>query len=192
MQIDPHLLFDLAHHDTRTFVHVTNVAAYAVLLAQALGIDDPQELQQIAVGALLHDVGKRNLPQELLNKKGRLTERERDQIRLHPLRGYEEMCERDDLSFGQLMMIYQHHEWVDGSGYPVAIPADEIHPWAKMLAVVDVFDALTVQRPYRDPLPANEALNILADGVNKQFDGEAVNCWITLFHLPFQKLSGIL
>ena len=119
VQMAPHLLFELAKHDTSTFVHVTNVAAYAVLLAQALGIRSSKELQQIAVGAMLHDIGKRNLPPELLNKPGRLTDREHDQMLLHPLRGFEELCKRKDLSHGQLMMVYQHHEWVDGSGYPV-------------------------------------------------------------------------
>ena len=181
-QTTPQLLFKLAQHDTTTFVHTTNVSAYAVMLARALGIGNEKHQEEIAVGAMLHDIGKRCVPKELLTKPGSLTPEERDQIYLHPLRGYEELCDREDLSFGQLMMVYQHHEWVNGDGYPASVLADDIHPWAKLLAVVDVFDALTARRPYRDGIPVDDALCILIDGASKQFDVEAVDCWIKLFH----------
>ena len=84
---------------------------------------------------------------------------------------------RKNLSHGQLMMVYQHHEHLSGKGYPVGITEEEIHSWAKMLAVVDVFDALTGDRPYRSPASCDEALAILNDNAGTQFDEDMVACW---------------
>ncbi|MEQ8835780.1 MAG: HD domain-containing phosphohydrolase, partial [Lacipirellulaceae bacterium] len=161
-QVLPADLFDIVRHDHHTFVHVTNVAGYVTLLAKELGISDPNELEQLAIGGLLHDLGKRHIPRSILNKTEPLTPDEWDTIQEHPQRGYEELCQREDLVDGQLMMTYQHHEHLNGQGYPVGIMGDEIHPWAKMLAVVDVFDALTGNRPYRNPMSCNETLDFLS------------------------------
>jgi len=99
-------------------------------------------------------------------------------IESHTQRGYEELCDRADLEFGQLMMVYQHHEHIDGRGYPVRIMGDEIHPWAKLLAVVDVFDALTGKRSYRRPMSSQAALDHLQARAGRQFDPKVVDCWI--------------
>jgi HD-GYP domain-containing protein (c-di-GMP phosphodiesterase class II) len=176
-------LFSLASHDTTTFVHSTNVAAYAVILADELGYYSEKEIRQIAIGAMLHDIGKRWIPNSILASTKRLTREERDIIETHPLKGFEELCVRADVGFGQLMMTYQHHEWMDGRGYPVAIKGDEIHPWAKLLSVVDVFDALTATRPYRVSMSLEEALLIIAEGAGTQFDTKVVLCWMSLFNL---------
>ena len=173
-------LFNIVRHDFQTFVHVTNVAAYSVLLARELGICDENDLEKIAVGGLLHDLGKRHIPQTILQKREALTKRDWELIREHPQRGYEEMCTREDLHHGQLMMSYQHHEHVDGSGYPVGITGEEIHDWAKLLAVVDVFDALTGERPYRRPATKEEANDFLLSRSGSQFDEDAVKCWVHL------------
>ena len=175
----PSDLFDIVRHDFHTFVHVTNVAGYAVLLARELGIRSRKELEQIAIGGLLHDIGKRHIPTSILNKTETLDNGDWEVIRQHPQRGYEELCRRDDLSHGQLMMTYQHHEHVDGNGYPVGITGEEIHDWAKLLAVVDVFDALTGQRPYRFPASKEKALAILEDNSGTQFEKECVRCWVS-------------
>lgn len=178
--VTPDALFSLAKHDTTTFVHVTNVTAYAAMLAQQMGLPEDVQ-QQIAVGAMLHDVGKRSLPAEILNKPGALTASERQVVQEHPRLGYVELCDRSDLSHGQLMMVYQHHEWVNGGGYPVAIVEEEIHPWAKLVAVVDVFDALTARRPYRTGASSQEALSIIEEGSGTQFDPRVVECWKSMF-----------
>jgi len=173
----PSDLFDIVRHDHHTFVHVTNVAGYVTLLAKSLGISDVQELETIAVGGLLHDLGKRMIPTAVLNKTEKLTDSEWELIRRHPQTGYEELFKRCDVEQGQLMMAYQHHEHLDGNGYPVGNVADEIHPWAKILAVVDVFDALTGQRPYRRPASCKETLEFLNNKAGTQFDKEIVRCW---------------
>ena len=170
-------LFGVVRHDYYTFTHLTNVASYSVLLAEQLGISDEKELEAIAVGGLLHDVGKRLIPKHILNKPSRLTEEEFAIIKTHPQVGYEELHDREDLSRPQLMMVYQHHEKIDGSGYPVGIIGEEMHPWAKICAVVDVFDAMTAKRPYRDAMDVGTVLDRMLEGAGTHFDKEMVRCW---------------
>jgi HD-GYP domain-containing protein (c-di-GMP phosphodiesterase class II) len=179
----PRELFRLARHDFNTFTHVTNVAGYCVVLAERLGIGKVDELTQIATAAMLHDVGKRFIPASILNKPARLNPAERAVIETHPQRGYEDLCRRGGMTFGQLMMIYQHHERVDGKGYPVGVTGEEIHPWAKMLAVVDVFDAMTGTRPYRRAATTGDALGYIRQNSAKHFDAEVVQCWISAMNV---------
>lgn len=173
-------LFKIVRHDYQTFVHVTNVAGYATLLANGLGISDPHELELIATGGLLHDIGKRHIPQSILSKTEPLQSSDWAIIRQHPQKGYEDLLHRQEIDHGQLMMTYQHHEHIDGNGYPVGVASDEIHPWAKLLAVVDVFDALTGERPYRSPATALQAVEFIESRSGTQFDKEIVRCWASL------------
>ncbi|PHS17430.1 MAG: metal-dependent phosphohydrolase [Blastopirellula sp.] len=173
----PSALFGVMRHDFYTFTHITNVSSYGLLLAQHLGISDPKTLDEIAVGGLLHDVGKRLIPPAILNKPGRLTAEEFALIKEHPQRGYEDVCERDDLLFEQKMMVYQHHERIDGGGYPVGLVGDEIHPWGRLCAVVDVFDAISSERPYRKAMEVDKVLEIMDKDAGKHLDKEMVKCW---------------
>src|SRR3954471_3355229 len=175
----PREIFRLARHDANAFTHITNVASYSVILARKFGISDDKQLRQIATGAMLHDLGKRFIPPRLLNKQERLTEEGRQIVESHPARGYLELCEKGDVEFGQLMMVYQHHERPDGIGYPVGVFKDEIHLWARLLSVVNVFDKLTAKRPDRQPHSAEDALNCLRKQSGTQFDPEFVECWIS-------------
>jgi HD-GYP domain-containing protein (c-di-GMP phosphodiesterase class II) len=174
----PRELFRLARHDFNTFTHVTNVASYCVMLAKRLGIND-DELRKVATAAILHDLGKRFIPSRILTKTTRLTPEEREIVESHPTRGYVELCEKGDLDFGQLMMVYQHHEHMDGTGYPVKVLGDEIHPWARMLAVVDVFDTMTAKRPEGRPATTEQVFDFLRQQAGTQFDREVVECWIS-------------
>lgn len=167
------------HHDYGTFTHSANVAAYAVLLGRALGYPEA-ELEQLAVGGLLHDLGKLDINDRILNKPGKLAEDEMAEIRKHPTRGLERVAERSDLSAGQLMMIYQHHERCNGSGYPVGCRHEEIHPWGRLCAIVDVYEALTSVRPYRQALSHQTAQVILQRGSGTEFDKEMLSCWLQL------------
>lgn len=175
----PQDLYTIARHDASTFAHVTNVAGYATLLAVGLGISDSATLEEIAVGGMLHDIGKRFVPPKVLSKPGKLTAEEWVTIQGHPSAGFKDLRLRSEVTRPQLMMVYQHHERVDGTGYPVQILGDEIHPWAKLLAVVDVFDALTGSRPYRKPMTRDEAVSLLQNNAGSHFDEEMVRCWAT-------------
>jgi HD-GYP domain-containing protein (c-di-GMP phosphodiesterase class II) len=175
--IIPSRLVQMLRHDFYTFTHIMNVATYATLMAGILGVS-AEEQHQITVGGLLHDIGKRFIPATILCKKSKLDDKEWEVIRSHPQRGYEDLCERDDLNSAQLLMVYSHHERIDGKGYPVGLVGDEIHPWARLLTVVDVFDALTGARPYRGSWKVKDALSYLERNSGTQFDGEMVKCWL--------------
>ena len=173
-------LLGVLHHDYHTFTHSANVSFLAAMLARAYGIDDPADTREIVVGGLLHDLGKLDIPAQILTKPSKLSDREFDVIRSHPTVGFEKLCERDDLSYGQLMMVYQHHEKVAGGGYPVGCPKSEIHDWARICTVVDVYEALKANRPYRRPLSTAEIVDILNRDCGKVFDREMLKCWLTV------------
>ncbi len=164
------------HHDYATFTHSANVSFYASMLAAELGLSE-EEVQQIASGGLLHDLGKLEIDDRILCKPGRLDENEFRIIRRHPTVGFRRLVHRNDLSQGQLMMVYQHHERIDGGGYPTGSDGNDIHLWAKICAVVDVFEALTSHRPYRTPMPRKRALDILNRDSGTAFDSEILACW---------------
>lgn len=170
-------LMRVLSHDSYTFTHSANVSYYSVLLARALGITAAADLKQIAVGALVHDLGKLQIPHALLSKHAKLTREEFEIVKRHPIDGFRALARRDSLSFGQLMMVYQHHERLDGTGYPVGSVDDEIHLWARICAVADVFEALTSTRSYRRCLPVDEALTIMRRTSGTRFDGEVYECW---------------
>lgn len=172
-------LCDVLHHDYATFTHCTNVSLYCVLLARELGFSG-RDLEEIAVGGLLHDLGKLKIDERILTKPGRLDEFEFREIQKHPTTGFRELVGRGDMSYGQLMMAYQHHERLNGSGYPVACTGSEIHVWAKLCAVVDVFEALTSERPYRSPMSYATALAVLEKGEGSEFEPEMVASWRSL------------
>ncbi|MDX1927920.1 MAG: HD domain-containing protein [Pirellulaceae bacterium] len=170
-------LSDVMYHDYATFTHSSNVASYMAVIAKALGYSG-NELQQIVVAALLHDIGKLEIPDSILAKPGRLDEFEFRHVQLHPGLGFRRLInEQRQLTYDQLMLVYQHHEKLNGKGYPVGLPAEEIHPWAKMCSVVDIFEALTSQRPYRKPMTHATALAMLDSLAGTELDAEMVKCW---------------
>jgi HD-GYP domain-containing protein (c-di-GMP phosphodiesterase class II) len=175
-------LLSVMTHDYSTFTHVTNVCTCCILLAEAYGIHDPAQLTEIAQGALLHDIGKRNIPARLLNKTTPLSSQELELIRRHPVDGFEELCLRPGLGWGQLMMIYQHHERYDGRGYPVGLVGNEIHEWGRLCAVADVYDALTRDRAYRKGADTKEVLEYMDRESGRSFDEEFCQCWIAILN----------
>jgi len=170
-------LKSVLHFDHGTFTHSANVGVYSVLLAKSLGHYDRETLVRIGRGALLHDIGKLGVPQDLIQKKGPLTPAEREMMRRHAGLGLINLKHIDDIDFGQLMMVYQHHERLDGTGYPVQLQGDEIHEWARICAVADVFEALTSHRPYRRPLTTDDALELMCQSSGEGLDPEMLRCW---------------
>lgn len=169
---------EVATHTSR----MTRVTGYTVLLAEAMGVDDCDEICQLAQAAMLHQIGRWALPPLERTPEGALTADARQQQRRIPQLGYELLCDRDDVTFDQLMAIYQHREHPDGSGYPVAIVAEEIHPWAAILAIVSTFDAKATSggASQRHAL-LTSALAYLADHAYSYFDPKAVLWWISSF-----------
>lgn len=173
------------HHDFAPFTHAANVCYYAVLLARDLDISSADQAQ-IAVGALLHDLGNVEIDDRILTRDGRLAEADSRPIREHPLLGFRKLCSHSELTASQLFMVYQHHEHLDGGGYPVSVLGGEIHLWARICTIADAFEALTSQRPHRRPLSQEAALKVMAQESGIFFDRELLGCWTRLVqHRPW-------
>jgi putative nucleotidyltransferase with HDIG domain len=154
-----HSLLKVMSFDYYTYSHCVNVCTFSLALAQYMGIDDTAELNFLGTGALLHDVGKTCISESILNKRGPLTDDEMDLMKNHPQWGGEIIRETNLIPEVSYHPILQHHERNDGSGYPDGIGAEDIHPYSQIVAIADVFDAMTTQRAYRSAVSSFQALN---------------------------------
>jgi HD-GYP domain-containing protein (c-di-GMP phosphodiesterase class II) len=145
------------------------VALLAVAIAERLGLSGSR-LRQLALGGLLHDVGKLSVPNEILNKPSRLSDEEFAEIRRHPGAGRELLNELGGFSPLVLDLVERHHERLDGGGYPNRLGADDLDIAVRILTVADVYDALTADRVYREAWPAERALALLEDEAGHAFD----------------------
>lgn len=158
--------------------HSRRVALAALRLGSALKIS-PEQLRALAQGAILHDIGKLDVSGDLLNIPGELTSEQRVEIEKHTENGYE-MCKQLGFMDEELNIIHYHHERIDGSGYPEGRKGDEIPTLARVLAVVDVYDALTSDRAYRSAWTQEEAIKHLLENRGTMFDTSCVNTWVKL------------
>lgn len=172
-------LTDIRLHDTYTFAHSVNVAILSAMLG-LLCHYTKKELLLLTLGALLHDLGKINVPPAILNKTTGLTAEEFEQVKQHPLQGGKRIMrmERSLPSPAILAAIAsEHHEHMDGTGYPRGLSAEKIHRYARIVAIADVYDALTSERPYKKAYTPNIAHNIMVNVSKGQFDPDL----LTLF-----------
>lgn len=151
-------LMRITSFDYYTYTHSVNVCTFAIALANQLGITDPKELKLLGQGALLHDVGKSKISERILKKKAPLNRAEIDIIKKHPGWGREILKETDIIPDVSYYPVMQHHERMDGSGYPRGIGGAEIHDFGKIVAICDVFDALTSNRVYQPAMGSYPAL----------------------------------
>jgi len=164
--------------DAYTAGHNYRVAMYALRLAEHMGVQ-PRMLRALAQGGIVHDVGKLFIPDEILNKPGRLTPEERAVIELHPVHGYN-LCKQLGFMTEELEIIRSHHERWDGNGYPDRLKGEEIPLLARIAAVADVYDALTSSRSYRPAMSHEHAMRIIEQESGKQFDPRCVDAWMSL------------
>ncbi len=170
-------LVSLLYHDYQTVTHSLNVSILLTTLARRMQLASGDELTSLAAAGVLHDVGKLSVSEQILHKPDRLARREERVSQKHPELGFRRLATRIDLSFGQLMVVYQHHERIDGSGYPVRSVGREIHPWAQACAVVNVFESLVSHRPYRQRYPLLEAISLMDHHLARGLDQEMYQCW---------------
>jgi len=164
--------------DPYTEGHVDRVASYAVVLGKEMGLT-PSELRLLREGAVLHDVGKIGVRESVLLKPGPFNEDELNQVKAHPILG-EKICRPLQQDRLILQVIRHHHERYDGSGYPDGLRGENIPLAARIMAVVDAYDALTSDRPYRARLSRDEALQILKDEAGKQFDPRIARAFVSM------------
>jgi len=172
------LVRTIEERDSYTAGHSRRVRAYSLLLGQALRLDDRQA-RQLSLAAKLHDIGKVGVPEAVLNKPGSLTLAEHLLIREHPIIA-ERILGSIVRSQAVLAAIRGHHERVDGTGYPDGLKGTQIPLLARVIAVVDSFDALTSARAYRAPLSATQALDALQAAAGTHFQPEFVRAFVAL------------
>jgi len=163
-------LTGIAVYDDCTLSHSLNCSIYSALLARSCGFTIPQ-IKIITCGALLHDMGKIEIDKQILNKPGRLTDDEFTIMKEHPTLGFNLLTKkRLELSSLVAHMAWQHHEKIDGSGYPRGLQGEQILSYARLLAITDVYDAITAHRPYRRAMTPETAYNIILSGIGTSFD----------------------
>lgn len=170
----------IGKRDSYTGHHSENTRNIALKLGQAMGLDATQ-LDDLSTTALLHDIGKIGIPESILLKKGSLTVQERKCIEEHPRLGYEVLCKITRFQHIADYILY-HHEWFDGTGYPLGLSGNNIPLLSRILSVADVFEALSAERIYRQALPKAEALHIICQGSGSQFDHDVVDCLLQAAH----------
>jgi len=167
--VSSHALLSLFSKDYVTFSHCVQVALLGMSLCRFMRWK-PVEVADFGLGALFHDVGKNVIPDEILNKPGKLDVDEFEMIKKHPLLGYQQIKNTQRMSKEQLTVVLHHHEARDGSGYPYRLKGDSIHKYARVARIADVFDALTTKRPYKNALPTAKALQIMHEEMKETFD----------------------
>ncbi len=170
-------LRDIRGHDGYLFAHSVNCCVISTMIAVKMNYDI-KALRQLAVGALLHDIGLVGVPGMILKKPGLLTDQEYDTVKQHPRYGYEIF--RTSTLFSELAgdIIHQHHERSQGQGYPAGLRDSNISGPARIVAVADVYDALTTDKSYRDGYAVHEAIEMLTSWGGEMFDLEVLNAFL--------------
>ena len=170
-------LVDIRSHDNYTFAHSVNVCVLSLLIGSTLGLSR-NDLEILAIGAMLHDVGKVFIDINILNKPMSLEPQEYEQVKCHTKDGYELLKKKIDISFLPAHIAFQHHEREDGSGYPRGLNGRSIHRFAKVVAVADAFDAMTSTRVYQNGISTGQAIEKLSTEAVSKYDPKIVKNFI--------------
>lgn len=164
-------LLSMTSHDYYTYTHSLNLSVFGLLFGKhlSLGTDN---LNTFGTGMLLHDVGKIEVPLEILNKPGKLTKEEFEVMKRHPGAGYRLLKKKENIEEKSLKVVIQHHENFDGTGYPYGIGGDEIDLYGRLSRIIDVYDAITTRRCYADSMTPFAALKEMRESMINCFDME--------------------
>lgn len=170
-------LSEIRSYDGYTFAHSVNVCILAVIIGIKYKLNE-FELRELALGAILHDIGKVNIPSHILNKQGKLTQHELTLIRNHSLFGWQMLRRNTDIPLLSAHIAFQHHEQPNGRGYPRHLVDEQIYIYAKIVSVADAYDAMTSIRVYRAAMLPYEALRLIKQLRGIQFNSEIAECLI--------------
>lgn len=170
-------MLDLKTFDDYTYNHSVNVAVISIILGVSMGFSKTK-LYELGLGALLHDIGKVFVPLEILEKKGKLSQEEFNQIKEHSLKGSNYLKEKWVIPMESNLAVLNHHERYNGTGYPYQLRGEKISELGRILAVADVFDALTSNRAYRSSFLPSEAMEYVMGGSGTYFDPKIVNVFV--------------
>ncbi|MFD3156011.1 HD-GYP domain-containing protein [Haloimpatiens sp. FM7330] len=167
-------LYDIKTYDNYTYLHCLETGIMSTFLGITAGLDKHQ-LKDLAIGAILHDVGKMNVSYEIIGKDGKLTDEEYEEVKKHPIYGRRILEKKLWMSEDILKAVEQHHERVDGRGYPYGLRDKAISKFGKIVAICDVYDAVSSNRCYRKRFSPNDAYELILAGSSSAFDKELVN-----------------
>lgn len=170
-------LSDVCSYDDYTFNHSVNVTVLSVMLGICLNYSR-ERLYDLGMGVLLHDVGKIDVPSQIVTKPGQLTPQEYEMVKQHTVLGFEKLRKNNDIKITSAHVAFQHHERYDGTGYPRGMAGQEIHEFARIAAIADVFDAMGSDRCYRKKIPLTEVCQYLQSMSGKQFDPDILEKFI--------------
>lgn len=162
--------------DEYTFKHSVDVATLSMVVAKRYGFDK-QQVYDIGISGLLHDIGKSQIPNELLNKAGRLTDEEFAIMKQHPVFGYRILQDKKDLSNDIKLGVLQHHEKINGKGYPLGVQQKQINIYAQIISVLDIYDALVTERPYKKPFSPRDAVEMIMS-MTGELDITVMRCFL--------------
>lgn len=172
-------LLKITAHDYYTHTHSINVSIYTLSLGSFLGIEG-EDLKTLGMAAVLHDIGKSKVDYNIINKNGKLTEVEFDEMKTHPSEGHAIALKLGINDERILSGIRHHHEKMDGGGYPDKIKEDKISQFARIIGVCDVFDALSTKRSYKDPMSSFESLRLMKQQMQGHLDMGLVDAFIKM------------
>lgn len=181
-------LLKIFSHDYSTFTHSIQVSLLGMAFCFYLGYSE-KETADFGLGALFHDIGKSKIDDSILNKPGRLTPEEFAEIKKHPLQGYESLSKLKLLTEDQLLLVLQHHEDNNGKGYPKALQGPDIHRYAKIVRIIDTYDALTTRRSYKDALPHAEAFRIMENEMKAALDEQLLKSFWTFMKIQERSVT---
>lgn len=174
---ETNLLHVLLEYDKSTYQHSINVAVFALMLG--IYLDLPVcDLENLALGSLLHDIGKLSVPLDILNKPGKLEVHEFDRIKQHPHEGYKMLDSVPEINSAVKQIVWQHHENYDGSGYPRGLKGDNSYRLARIVHVCDVYEALCVKRSYKQPFPRKVVRQTLEQNSGTMFDPKLLTAFL--------------
>lgn len=162
--------------DEYTFKHSVDVAAIAMMIGREYGLSR-DGIHQLGIAGLLHDVGKAKIPNEILNKPGKLTDEEFEIIKNHSLYGFEILKEKNCFSPLILDGVLHHHEKMNGTGYPDCLKDEQISLFSKILSVADIYDALVTKRPYKGPISGRQALEMVL-ALGEELDNKVIQSFV--------------
>ena len=162
--------------DEYTFKHSVDVATMAMIIGKQQCLPDKQ-IYELGVSGLLHDIGKTKVPASILNKPARLTDEEFAVMKQHSVFGYHMLQERNEFNNDICMAVLQHHEKINGNGYPLGFDAPRITPYARILAVADIYDALVTERPYKKAFSQKDAIELIMS-MTEELDIKAMKSFL--------------
>jgi HD-GYP domain-containing protein (c-di-GMP phosphodiesterase class II) len=173
-------VIDVISIDYFVYTHSVNVMTYSLALAKRMGVKEGDEMLELGHAALLHDLGKARIDPRIVQKRGPLTPEEFEQMKLHPALGYKALNAHGILAEAVPNAVLNHHEKLNGTGYPAGLTSPDIGLNVRIIACADVYDALTTRRSYKPALPPFDALAIMKKDMHAQFDPDVFQTFVLL------------